>query len=111
QTEVFREELQRLSYPDAVAHLFTKIADGLQHAHLRGILHQDLKPANLLLTDEAQPMLLDFNLSQDAKLSDSAARAMIGGTLPYMPPEVIEAFRQSQPSRDCRSDIYSLGVI
>lgn len=111
QTEVFREELQRLAYPDAVAHLFTKIADGLQHAHLRGIVHQDLKPANLLLTDEAQPMLLDFNLSQDAKLSDSAARAMIGGTLPYMAPEVIDAFRRSQPIRDCRSDIYSLGVI
>src|SRR5690606_4899560 len=80
QTEVFREELQRLAYPDAVAHLFTKIADGLQHAHLRGIVHQDLKPANLLLTDEAQPMMLDLNVSQDAKLSDSAARAMIGGT-------------------------------
>ena len=60
------------------------LAEELAHAHQRGILHSDLKPANVLLTDEGQPMLLDFNLAADLK-ADSVAR--LGGTLTYMAPE------------------------
>ena len=54
-------------------------------------------------------MLLDFNLSADLK--DQAHRATIGGTLPYMAPEHLDAFRGRQRALDARSDIYALGVM
>src|SRR5262249_4232643 len=85
------EMLQSLSYPDAVLWIGSRLADGLAHAHERGILHRDIKPANILLTDEGQPMLLDFNLAHDTKLRASAAAAQVGGTLPFMAPEQLQA--------------------
>jgi hypothetical protein len=85
--------LDRLPYADAVLALGGQLADGLAHAHERGILHRDLKPANVLLSDAGRPMLLDFNLAEDTKLRGSAERAQMGGTLPYMAPEHLEAFR------------------
>jgi serine/threonine protein kinase/Flp pilus assembly protein TadD len=101
--------LEGLSYVDAVLWIASALADGLAHAHERGILHRDLKPANVLLTDEGQPMLLDFNLSEDVKARPAVA--LIGGTLPYMAPEHLEAFQGKGGSVDARSDLYSLGVI
>jgi eukaryotic-like serine/threonine-protein kinase len=105
------DQLQRFSYVDASLWITSRLADGLAHAHERGIVHRDLKPANILLTDDGQPMLLDFNLAQDTKLGNHPATAQAGGTLPFMPPEQIEAFRTETVLLDFRSDIYSLGVI
>src|SRR5205823_12521901 len=99
--------LEGLSYVGAVLWLGAQLADGLAHAHARGILHRDLKPANVLLTDDGRPMLLDFNLAEDTKLRGSAAdRAAVGGTLPYMAPEHIEAFRATVGRLDGRCDVY-----
>jgi serine/threonine protein kinase/tetratricopeptide (TPR) repeat protein len=103
--------LEQFSYVHAVLWLGARLADGLGHAHERGILHRDLKPANILLTDEGQPMLLDFNLSEDSKVRDSAAGALVGGTLPYMAPEHLDAFRGAERPVDERSDLFSLGII
>lgn len=105
------EMLQGLSYVEAVLWIGARLADGLAHAHERGILHRDLKPANILLTDDGQPMLLDFNLAQDTKLSTSASAALVGGTLPFMAPEQLEAYREQTCVLTFTSDIYSLGVI
>jgi serine/threonine protein kinase/tetratricopeptide (TPR) repeat protein len=105
------EMLEGYTYVQSVLWIASRLADGLAHAHERGILHRDLKPANILLTDEGQPMLLDFNLSADTKLGTSPEAAMIGGTLIYMSPEHIEAFRGGQRPVDARSDIYALGLI
>jgi serine/threonine protein kinase/Flp pilus assembly protein TadD len=93
----------------AVVELMLHLADGLAHAHSRAIVHSDLKPANILLSDDGTPMLLDFNLSSEM---DSAHRATltVGGTLPYMAPEHLLATLhggQVAPS----SDVFSLGVI
>jgi serine/threonine protein kinase/tetratricopeptide (TPR) repeat protein len=103
--------LESLTYVDAVLWIAARLADGLSHAHERGILHRDLKPANILLTEDGQPMLLDFNLSSDRKARGGAAAASIGGTLPYMAPEHLEAFCGKRSTVDERSDLFSLGVI
>jgi serine/threonine protein kinase/tetratricopeptide (TPR) repeat protein len=106
-----RAPLEGLTYVNAILWLAARLADGLAHAHARGIVHRDLKPANILLTDEGQPMLLDFNLSADSKLHRSERGARIGGTLPYMSPEQLEALREGNPIGDERSDLYSFGII
>jgi serine/threonine protein kinase/tetratricopeptide (TPR) repeat protein len=103
-------QLEGLSYVEAVLTLVGQLADGLAHAHARGILHRDLKPANVLLTDDGRPMLLDFNLAADTKQA-GAERAAVGGTLPYMAPEQIRAFRDKGGALDGRCDLYALGVI
>jgi serine/threonine protein kinase/Flp pilus assembly protein TadD len=105
------DALEHLNFVEAVVWIAARLADGLAHAHERGILHCDLKPANILLTDECQPMLLDFNLAADTKSPPSAAAALIGGTLPYMAPEQLDSLQHSQPATDARSDIFALGVI
>lgn len=98
---------ESLSYEDACLQLVKHLADALHHAHQRDIWHQDLKPANVLLSDHGQPMLLDFNLSATATDEDVLVS---GGTLPYMAPEQIQGL--SVPAHiGPWSDIYGLGVI
>lgn len=103
--------LQGFTHVDAVLWIGARVADGLAHAHEQGILHRDLKPANILLTDYGQPMLLDFNLARDIKRQPSPAAALIGGTLPFMAPEQLDAYRRAECVLNPNSDIYSLGVI
>lgn len=95
--------------PSAVLQLLGQLAAGLSHAHERGILHLDLKPANVLLADTGEPMLLDFNLSFDVTNPD---RELIGGTVPYMSTEQLQDLRTRGKGKvDGRTDLYSLGVM
>jgi serine/threonine protein kinase/Flp pilus assembly protein TadD len=103
--------LASLSYENAVLWLAARLAEGLAHAHERGIVHGDLKPANVLLSDEGQPMLLDFNLSSKPSLRASASVALVGGTLPYMAPEQLESCLDGRPRAEALSDVYGLGVV
>ena len=105
----FRAILSRMSYPAAVIEIVRAVADGLAHAHAHGILHLDLKPQNVLFSDDGQPMLLDFNLSYDRK---NQSRDKIGGTWPYMAPESIrEYLGKTEQIVDERTDLYALGVM
>jgi serine/threonine protein kinase len=82
--------------------LFREIATGLMHAHNRGVLHCDLKPANILIDADHKPRLADFG---QARLVHERAPAL--GTLFYMAPE--QAGLQAIP--DAQWDVYSLGVL
>ncbi len=99
------------SYEQSVLWLMAGVADGLAHAHARGILHCDLKPENLLLSDDGRAMLLDFNLARDTKLDGERSSCGIGGTLPYMAPEHLEVLLTKTGKLNQQCDIYGLGVI
>jgi serine/threonine protein kinase/Tfp pilus assembly protein PilF len=95
--------------PAAVLGVLAQLAAGLAHAHARGILHLDLKPANVLLPDTGEAMLLDFNLAFDTTTAD---RELVGGTVPYMAIEQLVDLRTRGRGRiDARTDLYSLGVM
>src|SRR5205823_13515629 len=101
--------LSQGSYIQATAWIVAQLADGLHHAHQRGILHRDIKPSNILLSAEGEPLLFDFNLAQDDNIDPSLAT--LGGTVAYMAPEHLRALvgRTAALIRlvDQRSDIYS----
>jgi hypothetical protein len=82
--------------------MFREIAVGLAHAHGKGVLHCDLKPANILLDQDHKPRLADFGQS---RLSHEQKPAL--GTLFYMAPE--QADLEAVP--DVRWDVYALGAI
>src|SRR5262249_44252455 len=104
------ELLNRLSHVEAVLWIGARLADGLAHAPERGILHRDLKPQNILIADDGQPMLLDFNVAMDTR-AGARQESCYGGTVPYMAPEHLESIAGGQPTIDARADLYSLGVI
>jgi eukaryotic-like serine/threonine-protein kinase len=116
--EPSRQFLRSASAIQAAAWIVERLAEGLAHAHDRGLLHRDLKPSNILLAADGTPMLLDFNLAVENPAGSPEGeihRALIGGTLPYMSPEHLDAFnpcgQTSADAVDERSDIYALGLI
>jgi serine/threonine protein kinase/tetratricopeptide (TPR) repeat protein len=113
-----RQFLHEASAIQAAVWIMARLAEGIEHAHSRGLLHRDLKPSNILLAGDGTPMLLDFNLAAafaPETCEGELRRAMVGGTLPYMSPEHLDAFNpQGSTSPDAvdeRSDIYALGLI
>jgi serine/threonine protein kinase/Tfp pilus assembly protein PilF len=100
--------LRRKSFVDALLMQFAQVAEALAYLHGKGICHRDLKPSNILLSDDARPVLLDFNLSADLAVFDGR----LGGTLLYMAPEQIHGMLGRPPDQlDARADLFSMGVI
>jgi eukaryotic-like serine/threonine-protein kinase len=110
-----RAWLARASWPEAVCWLGAKLAQALDYAHRLGVLHRDVKPANILVTAEGSPKLADFNISFSDKVTGATPAAYFGGSLAYMSPEQLEACHPTHPRQpeelDGRSDLYSLGMV
>ncbi|MFG1797063.1 serine/threonine-protein kinase [Nocardia sp. NPDC049149] len=110
-----RAEIAGLSWPETVAWLGRRLAEALDYASAHGVLHRDVKPANVLLTAEAVPKLADFNISFSRNVEGTSPVAYFGGSLAYMSPEQLEAchpgFDRTAADLDTRADIYSLGVV
>ena len=110
-----RKMLAKLSWPETVAWVGARLAEGLDYAHGRGVLHRDIKPANVLSVGEGSPKLADFNISFAGGVSGQSAATYFGGSLAYMSTEQLEACHHGMPRQaddlDGRSDVYSLGVM
>lgn len=108
---------ESLTYVDAVCFIGACLADALDYAHERNVIHHDIKPSNVLIAADGQPLLLDFHLAQPALEGGAAAIEWLGGTPGYMAPEhaaALAAVKAGQPVPgrvDGRADVYSLGML
>ncbi len=102
------EQAGRLTTREALA-ILTPIADALAHAHQRGVIHRDVKPANILLhAEDGWSFLTDFGVATLRTSEHSRSEVARGfGTPAYMAPEQV----LGRWDADGRSDIYSLGVV
>lgn len=101
-----RIKTERLSRTEAVE-IVTSVAEALHYAHQRGLVHRDVKPANILLNPEGKPLLADFGLALHED-EQRKRRDEIAGSPAYMAPEQV---RGQAHHLDGRADIWALGII
>ncbi|GMU42815.1 MAG: tetratricopeptide repeat protein [Xanthomonadales bacterium] len=92
--------------------LLMRICDAVEHAHIRGVIHRDLKPGNILVQADGQPKVLDFGVARLTGEQPGAAEltgiGMVVGTVAFMSPEQASG----EPGAvDIRSDVYALGLM
>ena len=95
----------RLAPADA-ARIAAQVADGLAHAHERGIIHRDIKPSNIMVLDDGRAKIMDFGIARLAEPTVKTQTGMMLGSPQYMSPEQIGG-----QEVDGRSDIFSLGLV
>lgn len=95
----------RLS-PDDTVRYGTQIAAALAHAHARGVVHRDIKPHNILFTDDGLVKVTDFGIARALAATGGTATGTILGSPSYISPEQASGAVAGPPS-----DIYSLGVV
>ena len=96
--------------PPQAAQLVRRVADALAYAHARGVVHCDIKPANIFLTRKDRPTVLDFGIARVAHGAQGAAvpalEGLVAGSPHYLAPEQLQG-----GAIDGRTDVYALGVV
>ncbi len=99
--------------PQAALPIIKRVAEALDHAHKRGVLHRDVKPGNILFDEEGRAFLSDFGIAKFVRQGDDVTQAhltqpgLITGTMAYVSPEYVKGIEEP----DARSDVYSLGIV
>jgi serine/threonine-protein kinase len=106
------ETLEQLStrsgplHPARAAHLVDRILSALEHAHRAGVVHRDMKPANVMVTDAGGVKIMDFGVARVRGAEHVTLDGYVVGTPAYMAPEQVLA-----QDVDERADLYSVGVV
>lgn len=87
--------------------LFIKILKGIHDAHSMNVIHRDLKPQNILITKENEPLIIDFGLAKFKDKSITVTGKLLG-TMPYLDPSAII---EGSKYVDAKCDIYAMGVV
>ncbi|TAN29563.1 MAG: Stk1 family PASTA domain-containing Ser/Thr kinase [Actinomycetota bacterium] len=100
------QESERIE-PYKAASIAAEVAASLSFAHKHGVIHRDVKPSNVLLTEDGQVKVADFGIARAATADgDLTQTGAVMGTATYIPPEQAQGL-----AVDGRSDVYSLGVV
>jgi parallel beta-helix repeat protein len=111
EMEFVPRSLEGLNKPMPVwkaVRLITGVADGLRYAHEHGFIHRDIKPHNILLTDDVVPKITDWGMSK-VLAADVKKSSVAGFSLSYAAPEQVSPSEFGRT--DERTDIYQLGVV
>ncbi|MFQ5866251.1 MAG: serine/threonine-protein kinase, partial [bacterium] len=104
--EKIEDNLPKVSNLREVLEIAIQVAEGLQEAHEKGIMHRDIKSANIMVTAKGQAKIMDFGLAKLAGRTKVTKTGMTMGTVAYMSPEQAQGVEVDQ-----RTDIWSLGVV
>src|SRR5262249_34662592 len=98
--------------PRRAVALMAKVARAVQYAHGQGILHRDLKPGNILLDGQGEPLVSDFGLAKCLEPTSNLTRTLtIFGAPGYIAPEQVDPEGPSSGKPGPAADVYSLGAI
>lgn len=115
ESSASRTWIESASWPAIVAWIGTQLAHALNDAHDHGVLHRDVKPANVLMSAEGIPKLADFNVSFAGSAGRAGAAASFGGSIGYMSPEHLRAIQSHTglvvEKVEEPADLYSLAVL
>ncbi|MFM8304534.1 MAG: protein kinase domain-containing protein [Actinomycetota bacterium] len=106
--ESLRQLLDRrrvLDPPEAVS-IAIQVAAALEHAHRQGVVHRDVKPANILVPREGAVKVTDFGIAKATGGSDLTRTGTVVGTARYLSPEQVQG-----QTADARTDVYALGLV
>jgi serine/threonine protein kinase len=92
--------------PDRAVALAIGISEGIGQGHAQGIVHRDIKPQNVLLTEDGIPKVTDFGIARDENVNTMTKTGTLMGTVYYMSPEQV-----SRDRADARSDVFSLACL